>query len=76
MIDAWLRSPEPRGRVAAGQHILLDAEGGNIEAVDHVLRSHDQFDVAAYRHMQFVDLALAFLMLQLPHPLLGYDINF
>ena len=26
--------------------------------------------------MEFIDLALAFGMLQLPHPLLGHDVNF
>src|SRR5208337_5397383 len=63
-------------RVAPGQHILLDAERRNIEAVDHILRSHDELDVASHRDMQFVDLALTFGVLHLPHPLLRHNVNF
>ena len=76
VIDTGLRSPEPRGGIAPRDHVLLDAEGRNIQAVDHVLRGHDQFDVATNRHVQLVDLPLTLLMLEFPHPLLGYDINF
>ena len=76
VIGAGLGGAEPGGRVAAGQHVLLDAESGNVEAVDHVLRSHNQFDVAADGHMEFIDLALAFVVLEFPHPLLGDDVNF
>src|ERR1700688_1165612 len=67
---------EPHGGVAAGQHVLLDAECGNEEAVNHVLRGHDELDVLSSRNVKFIDLALAFHVLNLPHPLLGYDINF
>src|ERR1700679_3810775 len=76
MIDAGLGGTEPFHGVAAGQYVLLDAEGGNVEAVDHVLRSHDQFDVAPHWNVQFVDLALTFGVFPLPHPLLGYDVHF
>src|ERR1035441_2722880 len=75
MIGASLGGMEPNRGVAAGQHILLDAECRNEKAVDHVLRSHDQLDIASHWNVQFVDLARAFLMLQLPHPLLGHNIN-
>ena len=67
---------KPRRGIAAGQHILLDAEGGNIKAVDHILRGENHLDVAAHGDVKFVDLALTFLVLQLPHPLLGDDIDF
>src|SRR5579871_842550 len=76
MVHARLGGAEPRGCVTPWQDILHDAEGRNVEAVYHVLRGHNQFDVAADRHMQFVDLALTLLMFELPHPLFGYDINF
>ena len=76
MIRSRLRGMKPGRGVAAGQDILLDAEGGNIKAVDHVLRSQDHLHVAAHGHVQFVDLALAFFVLQLPHPLLGHDVDF
>ena len=76
MIGARLGGAEPRDRVAAGQHVLLHAERGDEEAVDDVLRSHDQLDVAADGNVQFVDLALAFGVFQLPHPLFGDDVDF
>src|SRR3984957_11123967 len=76
VVHTGLGGTEPCGGVAPGQHVLLDAEGRNVEAVDHVLRGHNQFDVAAHRNVQFVDLSLTFLMLEFPHPLLGYDIDF
>src|SRR4029077_5045438 len=44
--------------------------------VDDVLRSHDEFDVAAHGDVEFINLALAFGMFELPHPLLGDDIDF
>ena len=44
--------------------------------MDHVLRGKDEAHILADRHMQFVDLALAAGMLDLPHPLLADDIEF
>ncbi len=67
---------KPRGCVASGQYIGLDAESRNEEAVDHVLRGHDHAHVAVHRNVQYVDLALPFLVLELPHPLLAYGIHF
>ena len=66
---------EPRRGVAAGKHVLLDAEGGDVEAVDHVLRGHDHFYVAADRHVEFVDLALASGVFDLPHPLFSDGVD-
>ena len=76
MIDSRLGGTKPGRGVTAGQNILLDAERRNIKAVDYVLRGQDHLDVAAHGDVQFVDLALSFFMLQLPHPLLGYDVDF
>ncbi len=76
VIGARLGGAEPGDGVAAGEHVLLHAERGNEEAVDDVLRSHDEFDVAADGDVQFVDLALAFGVFELPHPLLGDDVDF
>src|ERR1700722_6385419 len=39
--------------------------------MNYILGSHGQLDRLADRNMQLVDLALAFGMLQLPHPLLS-----
>ena len=76
VIGAGLGGAEPCDGVAAGEHVLLHAEGGNEEAVDHVLRSHDELDVAANGNVEFVDLALAFGVFEFPHPLLGDDVDF
>jgi len=76
-IFSGLRGLEPRVRVAARQHILFYAEGGHVEAVDHVLRGHLHPYGRALRHVQRVDLARAVRMLELPHPLLadGVDLH-
>src|SRR5580765_8480178 len=71
MIGARLGGAEPRDGVAAGEHVLFHAKRGDEEAVDDVLRSHDEFDVTAERDVEFVNLPLAFSMFELPHPLLG-----
>ena len=65
------RGMKPSRGVAPRQHIGFDAEGGNEEAVNHVLRGHDHAHVAAHRNVQFVDLALPLRVLELPHPLLA-----
>src|SRR5277367_4820991 len=75
MIGAGLRGFEPQRGVTAGQHVLLDAECGNIETVDYILRSHDELDVLPCRNVELVDLALAFDVFNLPHPLFSHDIN-
>ena len=75
MVRAGFRGTEPEGRIAARDHVLLEAEGRHEKAVDHVLRGHDHFDVAANRHVEFVDFALPSLVLKLPHPLLGNGVN-
>ena len=75
MIGADAIGPEPHRLVLAGQHVALDAEGRDEEVVDDVLRRHDQFDRRVDRDVQGVDLALAAGVLDLPHPLLGDDID-
>ena len=62
-------------RVAARHHVLLEAERRHVEAVDDVLRGHDEAHRLAERHVQLVDLAPAVALLQLPHPLLGDDVD-
>src|SRR5437667_11068908 len=76
MICAGSGRAEPHGRITAGDHVHFDAECGHVEAVNHILRGHDQLSVASYGNVEFIDLALAFGVLQLPHPLLGHDIDF
>src|SRR5262249_14168015 len=71
-----LRRFEPCSGVAAGKNVLLNAERRYIEAVDDILRGHDQLHVTADWNMQFVDLARTLGMLQLPHPLLRDYVNF
>jgi hypothetical protein len=41
MIDTGLGGAKPFHGVAAWKDVLLDAESGNVKAVDHVLRGHD-----------------------------------
>ncbi len=67
---------EPGDCVTAGKYVLLHAERGDEEAVDRILRSHDELHVSADWDVQFVDFALALGVFQLPHPLFGYDIHF
>ena len=76
MIRSRLGGTKPGGGVAAGKNVLLHAERRNEKAVDDVLRSHDQLDVAADGNMQLIDLALAFRVFELPHPLLCDDVDF
>src|SRR5205823_5334521 len=76
MVSSGTSGTEPCGGVAAGNHVLLDTEGGNIKAVDDVLRSQNHFDVASYGHVQLVNFAMAFFVLKFPHPLFSYDVNF
>ncbi len=66
---------EPDRSVAPWQDVLLDAQLGYEEAVDHVLGGHRQHDVLALGDMQVVDLALASGVFELPHPLLGHDVD-
>src|SRR5260370_42367479 len=75
MIPTNLRRFEPFGRVLAGHDVSLDAKRRDENVVNHVFSRHDQFDLLADGHMQFVDLALAGGMLKLPHPLLTDDVN-
>ncbi len=44
--------------------------------MNHIFGGHDQFDLAVYRNVQFVDLALTGGMLELPHPLFTDDVDF
>src|SRR5229473_1220507 len=76
MIRPRLGCLEPHRGIAARNHILLQTERWNVEAVDHVLRSHDQLNVFADWDMQLVQFALTFHVLQLPHPLLRHYVNF
>src|ERR1019366_2970542 len=76
MIAAGHGGLKPERGVAPGQYVLLDAEGGDKEAVNHVLRSHEELDVLASGNVQLVDFALPLHVLDLPHPLLGDDVDF
>src|SRR2546423_8044480 len=75
MVSSGTSGAEPRGSVAAGDDVLLDAESGDIETVDDVLRSQNHLDVTPYGHVQFVNLAMTFLVFEFPHPLFSYDID-
>src|SRR2546423_876373 len=76
MVGSGTSRTEPCGGVAAGDHVLLDTKGGDIETVDDVLGSQDHLDVASYGHVQFVNFAMTFFVLELPHPLFSYDVDF
>src|SRR4051812_22143252 len=72
-VVARLTCLEPSARVAAGEHVHLDAERGNKKIVNHVLGCHRQLYGPADGDVQLVDLALPFGMLDLPHPLTADD---
>ncbi len=64
------RRVEPQIVVATRQNILLHAEDGDEQAVDHVLRTHDQLDVPIARNVEFrADNAVG--VDERPTPLLG-----
>jgi hypothetical protein len=44
--------------------------------VDHIIRGHDQPDIGIRRYVDFIDPTGAVGLLDLPHPLLGFDVNF
>ena len=69
------RRLEPLLRVAARHHVLLGAEGRHVEIVDHVLGGHQETHRATHRHVEFVQLALALGVLDVPHPLLADDVD-
>src|SRR6185312_9401583 len=75
VIGAWRRRLKPYGRVAAWDHLALDAEVRHREAVEHVLGDHGQLDGHAGRYMQRIDFMLSAGMLRLPHPLLADDVD-
>src|SRR5262249_10931590 len=67
---------KPFGRVVAGDHIPFYAEGGKEETVNDILGGEIQFDSPAEWDVEFIDFAVAFGVLSLPHPLFADDINF
>src|SRR5581483_1947034 len=73
VIAASLSGTEPGGDVAVRQDVLLDAERGDVKAVDDVLGDHGQAHVAPDGYMELVDLPRTLRMLELPHPLLADD---
>ena len=68
---------EPQLGVAPGNRVDLGAERREVQAVQHVLGADRDLDRPARRDVQLVDLALAFEVLELPHPLLadGVDVH-
>ena len=46
---------EPDELLHAGHHVLLDAQVGQEEAVQHVLALDRQHDLFVHRHVQVVD---------------------
>src|SRR6266550_5546684 len=76
MVSARASGTEPCRGVAAGDHVLLDTKGGDIKAVDDILRGQNHLDVASDGHVQLVNFAMAFFVLKFPHPLFSHDVNF
>src|SRR5690349_12075211 len=75
MIFAWLCRFKPSCGVSSRQNILLGTKCRNKETVNYVLGCHGQFHRTADRNMKFIDFALPFGMLDLPHPLLPDGIH-
>src|SRR6266498_1113176 len=76
MITSRFGRFEPFAGVFTGHDVGLDAERGHKYIVNYIFARHDQFDLAANRNMQLVNFALSRCMLELPHPLLAYNVNF
>src|ERR1700730_13391763 len=76
MIAAGFGGIEPERGVAAGQHVLLEAESGDEETVNDVLRGNDELDLLGGGNVQLIDLALPLHVLDLPHPLFSDDVDF
>src|ERR1035437_5278381 len=75
VILAGGRGFEPHRAVATGNHLALDAEVGDGEAVEDVLRDHGQLHGLSDGDMQGVNLVLSAGMLGLPHPLFPNDVD-
>src|SRR6266513_5482946 len=69
MILAGQSRLEPFTGVFAWDNILFRPKGWDEKTVDHILGSHRQGYGSTGRHVQLIDLALAFGVLQFPHPL-------
>ena len=76
MVSPRPRRAEPHRRIAARHDVGFHAERRHKEIVDHVFAGHHQANVPVHRNVQLVDFAPAVGLLQLPHPLLGDDVDF
>src|SRR5580765_1710026 len=76
MIGSRFCRAKPRRGVTAGDNILLNTEGRDKEAMNDVLRGHDDFYITPGWNVQGIDLACSFRMFELPHPLLCDCVNF
>jgi len=75
LVAARLRRLEPRLRVAARQHVLLDAELRDVEGVDDVARGHEEPHRPPRRHVQHVHRVGPARVGELPHPLLAHHVH-
>ncbi len=75
MIGARFRGVKPLRCIAARHDILLDAKSRQEKAVDNIFRRERELDGLADGHVQLVDFAIAFLVLDFPHPLFAHDID-
>jgi hypothetical protein len=75
MVRPGLGRFEPLGNILARKNISLNPKRGHKEIMDRVFRSHDEFDLAADRDVEFIDFALPGSVLDLPHPLLANYID-
>ncbi len=75
MIGAWLVHAEPQCLVAVRQYIVLDAKRRDGEVVNYVLGRHHELHGSAHGQVDGIDLALAAVVLGLPHPLFGDDVD-
>src|SRR3990167_900186 len=67
---------KPELGVSAGYQVLLHAERGNEEAVEHVLGLHNEPDGPVVLHVKFVYRLLAVVIIKRPEPLLSLNANF
>ena len=75
VILAGLCRFEPKIRIAARDDVRLCSKGRNVEIMQHVLGRHRELYTTADRNVELIDLTLARLVLDLPHPLLADDVD-
>ena len=76
MVFANHGGSEPHLGVSTRNNHELNPECWDIEVVDDVLSDHGEFDIRVDWYVKSVVFTNAVWMLNVPHPLFSYDVNF